>query len=237
VLLFFVFIPLQTWRLTAGLLLTEWGGLLGLTLLYARGTGLGVRATLRLRRPRPRALAGAALIGLSAWVVVGLLAEWILPVPKELVESLRKVVAPSDGSRGLASTILLMAVTPAVCEEALFRGPILRGFAARFRPVGAALLTGALFGLYHVDLWRLVPTGALGVLLSLIALESDSIVPAMLAHFTNNTCLILLAHFDADSKASSLRLPLQVSLFLTACTLLAAGALLMRRSARAREAG
>jgi hypothetical protein len=59
----------------------------------------------------------------------------------------------------------------------------------------------------------------------------------MLAHFTNNACLILLAHFDVDSKASTLRPSLQVSLFLTACALLGAGALLMRRSAHARAAG
>jgi sodium transport system permease protein len=202
VLLFFVFVPLQSWRLEPGLAISEWGGLLGLTWLYARGRGQRLSTVLRLVPPAPRALVGAILIGLSAWVVVGLLAEWIVPAPKEVVEGLRRIVAPTGHDRGTLATLLLMAVTPAICEEALFRGPILRGLRTRFSPAVTAILTGLLFGIYHVDAWRLLPTALLGVALSGIALASDSIVPAMVAHFTNNACLILLARLHADDTAS-----------------------------------
>ena len=89
------------------------------------------------------------LIGLSAWLVVGLVAEWILPAPKEVVEGLRHAIAPTDGGRGTLLTLFLMALTPAICEEALFRGPILRGLRTRLSPTGAAILTGLLFGIYH----------------------------------------------------------------------------------------
>jgi sodium transport system permease protein len=140
-------------------------------------------------------------------------------------------VAPPGGARGLPATLFLMAVTPAVCEEALFRGPILRGLATRFRPLGAAVATGVLFGLYHVDVWRLIPTGLLGVVLSLVALSTRSIIPAMLTHFVNNACLVVLAHMGADD-AAALPARLQVGLFLTACTMLVFGALLVRGSAR-----
>ena len=99
------------------------------------------------------------------------LATWIAPAPKEVVDSLRRVIAPPGGERGILLTLFLMAVTPAVCEEMLFRGPILRGFATRFSPAGAAILTGLLFGLYHGDVWRFLPTAVLGVMLSAIALR------------------------------------------------------------------
>jgi sodium transport system permease protein len=230
VLLFFVFIPLQAWRLEAGLILTEWVGLLGLVAVYARVSGQTFASAIRLRRPSARALVGAALIGLSAWAVVGLLAEWIFPVPEELLERLRHAVVPPDRSRGLAATILLMALTPAVCEEALFRGPILRGFAVQFSPLATAVLTGALFGLFHVDLWRLIPTGLLGVALSLVALRSGSILPSMLTHFINNACLVTLAWVGADSAAAHWSRPAKATLFVAACLVLAAGALLVRRS-------
>ena len=55
-----------------------------------------------------------------------------------------------------------------------------------------------LFGIYHLDPWGLLPTAILGVALSGIALGSNSIVPAMVAHFANNACLILLALLNAD---------------------------------------
>ena len=110
------------------------------------------------------------------------------------------MTAPADGSRGLVVTLLLMAVTPAICEEALFRGPILRGLAAQLSPRAAALATGMLFGLFHFDVWRMLPTGLLGVVLSLIALRAGSIVPAMAAHFVNNACLVTLAQLHLDER-------------------------------------
>jgi sodium transport system permease protein len=228
VLMFFVFIPLQSWRLAPGVAISEWGGILGLVVVYARSTGQRLRDVLRLRRVRTRELAGAALIGASAWAVVGLLAEWIMPAPRELTESLRRFVAPQDGSRGLIISLALVALTPAVCEEALFRGPILRGFAAKLPRLTSAVLTGALFGLYHLDLWRVIPTGVLGVLLSLIALECDSIVPAMLTHFINNACLVVLAQRGAIASSADLSRAAQAGVFVGALAVLLTGAALLR---------
>ena len=230
ILLFFVFIPLQKRSLVSGLLISEWAGMLGLVVVYARAMSLPLRDVLVLRRPTPRALLGASLIGVSAWAVVGTLSTWIAPAPNEVVEQLRRAVVPVDQSRGIATTLLLMAVTPAICEEALFRGPILRGLAARFSPLASAVLTGLLFGLYHVDVWRLLPTSILGVVLSLIALESGSILPAMLAHMLNNGCLIVLAHRHWDDATTNMKTPAQVGLFVVATLVLTLGGVLVRRS-------
>jgi sodium transport system permease protein len=228
VLLFFVFIPLQAWRLAPGILLTEWAGILGLVVVYARGSRQRLFDVLRVRRVPPRALAGAALVGLSAWMVVGLLAQWLVPAPKELVESLRRMVAPEGAGRGLVASLGLIALTPAICEEALFRGPILRGFSAKLPRVTSAVLTGLLFGLYHVDLWRLLPTATLGVILSLIALECDSIVPAMLTHFINNACLVALTYAGKGGDPDELGRPAQAALFVGALVVLLAGAAMLR---------
>jgi sodium transport system permease protein len=228
VLLFFVFVPLQAWRLEPGLALSEWLGLFGLTWLHARGRGQTLAAALRWRPAAGSGFAGAFLVGISAWLVVGVVADWILPAPKEVVENLRHVVAP-PGGRSLVTTLLLMAVSPAICEEALFRGPILRGLRTRLPPVGAAVVTGLLFGVFHLDAWRLIPTALLGVGLSAIALATDSIAPAMLAHFINNTCLVLLARAHADDL-SVLPARAQAAVFLAAVATLITGARLIRRA-------
>lgn len=227
VLLFFVFIPLQAWRLAPGLAITEWVGLLGIVVIYARGTGRPLADVLRLRRVPARALLGAALIGGSAWAVVGTLADWILPAPPELVESLRRMVAPSDGSRGLVFSLALMALTPAICEEALFRGAILGGFSAKLPRVTSAVITGALFGLYHVDLWRIVPTAMLGIALSFIVLESESILPAMLTHFINNATLVVLAHLG-KADTTDLSRSTQAAVFVGGLVISAVGVALLR---------
>jgi sodium transport system permease protein len=234
VLLLFVFVPLQTWRLGPGLAVSEWAGLGGLTWLYARGRGQKLARVIRVRAPSLPALAGAVLIGLSAWLVVGLVAEWILPAPKEVVEGLRHAIAPGEGGRGTLLTLFLMALTPAICEEALFRGPILRGLRTRLSPVGAAIVTGLLFGIYHLDPWRLLPTAILGVALSGIALASDSIIPAMVAHFVNNACLILLARLHADDT-DGLATRTKLLIGTLGAVVLATGIRLLRRAAKTRS--
>jgi len=227
VVLLFVFAPIQAWRLSLGLALFEWVGLFGLTAAYARGSGRRLTSVLRLRKPSPSAVAGALLIGSSAWLVVGLIAEWVMPPPKEVVETLRKVIAPSQGPGAFALAILLTAFSPAVCEEALFRGPILRGLRTRFSALGAAVLTGLLFGVFHGDVWRFIPASILGFLLSVIALAADSIVPAMIAHFANNACIIALASTGNEDAAMSTKARLAL-IALGSAGLAAGGALLAR---------
>ena len=221
-----LFFPLQARHPQLGLLASEWIGILGLVAIYARAARRTLRQVLVLERPATRALLGAALCGLSAWAVLGLLAQWIAPAPRELIESLRRQILP-PGGRSLALTILLMAITPAICEEALFRGPILRGLATRVSPLAAAALTGLLFGLFHFDLWRLVPTGLLGVLLSLIAWRAGSIVLSMLAHAVNNGCLVILAQLGLDQRAESLGTGAQAAFFAAAVLVMATGAWLV----------
>lgn len=191
-----LFLPLQQRALVPGLLLSEWIGMLGLVLAYARWSHRSPRDVLALRRPPARALIGAALVGGSAWVSAGLLAQWVLPAPPALVEEMKRTLA--DGGRPLLGNLLLVALTPAVCEEALFRGPILRGLLPRFGTTGAVLLSAAMFSLFHLNLYRLLPTAILGVLLGYIAARSGSLWPSMLAHLLNNGLLITLAGLDKD---------------------------------------
>jgi sodium transport system permease protein len=236
VVVMFAFAPLQQWRLALGLALFEWVGLLGLTAAYARGSGRRLTSVLRLRMPSASAVAGAVLIGSSAWLVVGLLAEWVLPPPKELVDKLREVITPAEGRGAFALALLLTAVTPAVCEEALFRGPILRGLRTRFSPLGSAVITGLLFGLFHLSVWRLLPTAVLGVVLSLIALSADSIVPAMVAHFANNACIIALAVASSGHDDGAMSTKLRLALVALGSAGLTAGGALLARDRRLRQA-
>jgi len=233
-LLLFLSAPLEKWRLDPGLLIFDWVGLLGLTSVYARGRGQRLAQAIRFRAPSPTAMVGAILIGLSAWAVVGLIADAILPPPKEVTEALRRTITPPEGGRGLAATLFLMALTPAICEEALFRGPILRGLRARFSPAVAVILTGILFGIFHGDPWRILPAALMGMVLSGIALAAGSIVPAMAAHFLNNACLVVLARLHADDT-DALTAHTKVLLGTLSALILSAGIYVMRRAAKTRR--
>jgi sodium transport system permease protein len=212
--------------------LAQWLGFGGLVAGYARVTGRRLRDVLHWRAPRVRSVAGAVLVGLSGWVILGGVMERLAPAPRELVESMRRMIRPGGEERALWLSLTALAVTPAVCEEALFRGPILRGLRERFSTPAACLLTGILFGILHGDVWRFVPTATLGVLLSWVARASGSIVPAMVVHVVNNGALVALGFYGWDKRLEALPLAAEVGIGLIAVTILATGIALIRSGRR-----
>jgi sodium transport system permease protein len=230
--LWFAFIPWQKASLVSGLLGTQYLGMLGLTWILARLTGRSFTGMVGLRRPPATALLGALLIGASAWAVVAMLSEWLVPVPKDVLEQMRKALLPGDGTRGLAASLLLVAATPALCEEVLFRGVVLRGLATRLTPLGAIVTTGLLFGMFHLNVWKLLPTALLGIVLSWVAFESRSLVTSMIVHFINNAVLVTLSSLKVEDALARLGRGANAAIFAAAVVVSSTGVYLVRRGGR-----
>lgn len=220
----FMSLPLQKRNLAVGLLAWQWGAMVGLIALYIRGRGLAIAPTVALRRARWRGFLAALVMASAAWIVVGLLNEWLVSPPRALVEKMKAMLL----ERPLPVALFLFAVTPAVCEEFLFRGAILQGLRRRFSDRTAIVVTAALFALFHLDLHRMLPTGLLGIMLGYIAVNTGSLAPAMLAHFTNNATLIILAAQGFDDASERMSVTEQAMALAVALIVVAAGAHLIR---------
>lgn len=96
-----------------------------------------------------------------------------------------------DGN--IFAVLFVMAVTPAICEEMMFRGMIFHGMKAKYRTAAAIVSVAVLFGLYHMSLVKFIPTGLLGLVLCYTVYVTDSIYPAMLMHFINNALSVLIS--------------------------------------------
>jgi uncharacterized protein len=82
--------------------------------------------------------------------------------------------------------VFIIAVTPAICEEFLFRGLIFKNF-ERSIPTGKAIfMTGFIFAIFHFHPFNLVPLILLGYYLTYTVYYSDSILTGILLHFVNN---------------------------------------------------
>lgn len=174
--------------------------------------GAAAPAALGLRRPRLRALAGAAVIGLSFWYVNLWLA---VPLSKKLggdgdLAQIERLVAETP----LWLVLLAMAVAPAVCEELLVRGLVTRSLAPRLGRAAAILASAALFALLHASPTRLLPTACFGVLLAHATLTTGSVLPSMLMHALNNAMALLLAAGAWPGLAA--RMTAQPAVFLAA---------------------
>ena len=165
---------------------------LGASLLMIRWYRLPLREALALRPVKP-AVWLAVLMAIPSGLVTGTgvfrLAGFIFPVPERVLEQFAREVMPADVP--LWQLLLLIAVLPGICEEITFRGPLLYGLRRRFHPVTLALVVGLIFGLFHVTLFRILPTAFLGVALTAMTLLTGSIFPGMVAHAGNNATALI----------------------------------------------
>lgn len=105
-----------------------------------------------------------------------------------------EILLPSLGGFGLAGVILAVALLPAVFEELVFRGLLLRGLKG-FGETFAVLICGVLFSLYHKNPAQTAYQFVCGAAFALVAIRSGSVLPTVLSHFINNAAIIVLYRF------------------------------------------
>ncbi len=170
---------------------------LGASLLMARIYRLNLREAFALRPVKPAVwLAILCAIPSGYIVAIGVfrLASLVLPVPSQMLEQFGKDLMPDNIPDW--QMVFFLAILPGICEEIAFRGTLLYGLRKKLRPVPLALAVGLIFGLFHVALFRIVPTGFLGIILTAVALLTGSILPCMLLHAGNNAFGFWAAKLD-----------------------------------------
>jgi sodium transport system permease protein len=187
------------------LLAQQWGVLLGVPLLLTWRARIDLRQTFLLRLPRPLAMTGMLFALAGSLLLIRKYAvfqnQW-LPAPGLVEESLAKVLKEAAGG-SLAGLLFLGALSPAVCEEFLFRGFILSGLRSRLSKWQSLILSAALFGALHMIIYQFVPTALLGVLLAWMAWESGSLLPGVVFHFLNNAFALTFLHFTDYGRVAS----------------------------------
>jgi len=120
----------------------------------------------------------------------------LLPIPElfsEMQMSQYEMIENFLTSEGvLLFGLFHIALVPSLCEEVLFRGYILRAFEKSWGIVAGVVVSGIIFGMFHLQLGNILPLATLGILLGLMTWLSGSIWPAVLAHFINNGSAVVL---------------------------------------------
>jgi len=228
VVFFYGSLLLERFGAITSLLLTQYGFFLlpatGLVLLF----GFSARETLALRLPSPRGALAAVVLGLSAWAVaIGFLLR-LVPVPESLAKGLGDFLLLNG--RPFYVVFLLFALTPAICEELLFRGLLFSGL-RRLGPAAAVTISALLFGLAHASVYRLLPTAFLGVVIGVTRRCTRSILPGMIIHALNNGLALALLYYSPPWAGDLLaKGTLPWSLTLGGTAVFAIGLLLLPRS-------
>jgi uncharacterized protein len=138
------------------------------------------------------------------------LVEWSKVSPfiesvKSLFDSLNKLVEGAYANLLRADNIfegmlviLVVAIVPAITEEVMFRGYIQRSLEFHLKPIWAALITAVFFGIFHFNLYGLIPLISLGLYFGFAAYMSNSIVVPIVLHFLNNFSAVMLFFIIGD---------------------------------------
>lgn len=146
--------------------------------------------TLLLRRPSfwvtiPAAgLLAVLLHPLLIWLSIGI--RMVYPLSDDVIRGLAPLEAMFTAAP-LWQLILLVALTPAICEELAFRGFILSGLRRMGHKWGAIVLCSIFFGLAHGLLQQSLAACVVGIVIGYIAVKTGSLWPGVLYHFLHNS--------------------------------------------------
>ena len=188
-MLYFVFVcaPMQTAWGIWGLVATELSFLV-IAIVYGLIFRIPLKEMFPIKKFSARDLFGSiflviggTLIGLISVAVVGIL------IPSSVegsdVEALTDFIV--DGP-GYLLTMIILALCPAICEEAIHRGAILSNFRTIRKDWVIVLIMAVFFGINHMSVLRFINTAILGACLSYVVVKKNNILLSSIMHFTVN---------------------------------------------------
>ena len=153
------------------------------------------RKTLLLRLPPLSAMLAAVVLALCLHpAAVGMreVLHRLYPISPETKIQLTAFAEMIHGVP-LWQIVLLLAVTPAICEELAFRGFILSGLRHLGHRGMAIMVSSVFFGIVHGVLQQSLNAFVLGMILGYVAVHSGSILPCMLFHGVHNAMQLSMA--------------------------------------------
>ncbi len=114
---------------------------------------------------------------------------------------------PSSSSSSLPATwwvfvlnLITTAILPAICEETLHRGMLLKGN-SQMGIKKSIIISGFLFGLLHLNIEQFFYATIIGLFLGYLCWGCNSIYPCIIVHFMNNAISVFLSFAQAKGWA------------------------------------
>ena len=141
-------------------------------------------------------LLAVAIYPLAGWLTV--IVQQLYPLNPYLKDALAGLMSERPG---LWKMLLVIAVTPAICEELAFRGFVLSGLRHLGRKWRAIIISSLFFGITHAIFQQSIAAFLLGLVIGYIAVQTGSLLPGMLYHVTHNSLMVLTLALTTETIA------------------------------------
>ena len=167
-----------------------------LLLVMAIGAALifkqDLREVFRIKKPKVRELLGVLVFFIGGYVLVIMITAIMTMLFPQGMTQVSAGLNDVMTSKGMWLGILIVSVMPAICEEAVHRGFILHTFKGVKKQWVIVLSMALIFGVFHMDVYRFVPTAILGACMTWVMLKTDNMLMPSLYHGVNNLFPVLL---------------------------------------------
>lgn len=176
--------------------------LLAMAIAAALITKQSLKEVFPIKLPKLREIFGVLIFWVGGFLVamMGTMIQMMF-FPEEMTavnSGLNNIMS----SEGMLFGILIASVMPAICEEAVHRGFILHTFKGIKKPWVIVLCMGVIFGVFHLDPLRFVPTAILGACMTWVMLKTENMLMPALYHGTNNLVPVLVSFALQDVATS-----------------------------------
>lgn len=183
----------QRQNIYLGLLITEYILILLPSLLYIKLRGDSIKKTLKLNMITFKQVLMVIGITIFTYPIAIFCQVIFLGILTRFVQVRPQIVPmPEDGFQYLVS-FLIIALSPGICEEVMFRGVMLNSY-EELGYKKSIIITSILFGMFHFTLLNLVGPIVLGIIFGIMVYKTKSIFSSILAHTTNNGIAITLGY-------------------------------------------
>ncbi len=145
---------------------------------------------------------------------------------RDMMELFIKELARASSLSEFVQVAFVFALTPAVCEEMLFRGYIQQNYTYSISSGGAVLLTGFVFAFFHLSAANLLPLALLGWYIGYIYSKTGNLAVPVAVHLMNNLAALFFLLF-ADGSDSRMIMRSELLLDSLWWWLVVAGSLLL----------
>ncbi len=152
-----------------------------------------LREVFPMKLPKLREVFGVLVFWMGGFVVSIMVSSCQTMLFPEEMAAMSGGLSSVVSSKGMLLGILIVSFMPAICEEAVHRGFILHTFKDVKKPWVVVLSMGIIFGVFHMDLYRFLPTAILGACMTWVMLKTDNMLMPALFHGTNNLVPVLIS--------------------------------------------
>lgn len=194
--LFFIGSIAQRIELYSGLLITEYLLILIPNILYLKLRGYSLKKVLKLNGINARQVLYTFIIIVFAYPIAVFL-NYIVIALIGTVSTTIPTGVPIPGSiNELIIGYFIIAITPGICEEVMFRGTLQSAY-SRLGVKRGLIISSVLFGLFHFNIFNLAGPTFLGMILGLLLIKSNSLYTSILGHIFNNAIALTLGYYLA----------------------------------------